>query len=97
MRVRAIAPARSVAVRDLAASFERAAKTAPRASAQVRQAYFGPQAGEMAARVVTRASLLEGPLAGPAIIEEFDTTIVIPPGWRAELDRFANVVLSARD
>jgi N-methylhydantoinase A len=97
VRVRAVAPARSVAVRDLAASFERAANTAPRASAQVRQAYFGPQAGQMPARVVTRASLLEGPLAGPAIIEEFDTTIVIPPGWRAELDRFANVVLSARD
>ena len=97
VRVRAVAPARSVAVRDLAASFERTAKTAPQASAQMRQAYFGPQAGQMPARVVTRASLLEGPLAGPAIIEEFDTTIVIPPGWRAELDRFANVVLSARD
>jgi N-methylhydantoinase A len=95
VRVRAIAPARSVAVRDLAASFERAARTEPRTPAQSRQAYFGPEAGEMAAQVTTRARLLDGALAGPAIIEEFDTTIVIPPGWKAELDRFANVVLSA--
>ncbi len=96
VRVRATAPARSVAVRDLAASFERAAKSTPRAPAAMRQAYFGPDARELAARVVTRASLLEGPLAGPAIIEEFDTTIVIPPNWKAELDRFANVVLAAQ-
>ena len=95
VRVRATASARSVAVRDLAASFERAAQSTSRAPAAMRQAYFGPDAGEMAARVVTRASLLDGPLAGPAIIEEFDTTIVIPPNWRAELDRFANVVLAA--
>jgi N-methylhydantoinase A len=95
VRVRAIAPARSVTVRDLASSFERAAKNAARSPAELRQAYFGPQAGEMTARVVTRQSLLDGALAGPAIIEEFDTTIVIPPGWRAELDGFANVVLSA--
>ena len=94
VRVRAIAPARSVAVRDLAASFERAAKSTPAAPAQLRQAYFGPQTGELSARVVTRQSLLDGALKGPAIIEEFDTTIVIPPGWKAELDRFANVVLS---
>ena len=95
VRVRAIAPARSVAVRDLAAAFERTAKSAAKTPAQMRLAYFGPQAGEMAAQVVTRANLLEGGLAGPAIIEEFDTTVVIPPGWRAELDAFANVVLSA--
>jgi N-methylhydantoinase A len=95
VRVRAVTPARSVAVRDLAASFERAARDAPRAAPAMRQAYFGPDRGELPARLLTRASLMQGPLAGPAIIEEFDTTIVIPPGWRAELDRFANVVLSA--
>ena len=86
VRVRAIAPARSVAVRDLAASFERTANDLAKAPARMRQAYFGPQVGEMTARVVTRASLLESALTGPAIIEEFDTTVVIPPGWRAELD-----------
>ena len=31
-------------------------------------------------------------LAGPAIIEERETTIVIPPGWSARVDRVACVV-----
>jgi N-methylhydantoinase A len=31
-------------------------------------------------------------LRGPAIVEERETTIVIPPGWRAEVDRFGCVV-----
>ena len=94
VRVRAIAPARSVAVRDLAASFEHAAKSAPAAPVQLRQAYFGPEIGALGARVMARQTLLDGVATGPAIIEEFDTTIVIPPGWKAELDQFANVVLS---
>ncbi|HKD68966.1 MAG TPA: hydantoinase/oxoprolinase family protein [Candidatus Binataceae bacterium] len=97
VRVRATAPARSVAVRDLAASFARAAKDMPRAAGQLRKAYFGPQAREMPTRVVARHALLDAALTGPAIIEEFDTTIVIPPGWRAELDNFANVVLRRSD
>jgi N-methylhydantoinase A len=95
VRVRAIAPARSVGVRELAASFERTATSGARPARQARQAHFGPRAGNLLAAVVTRQDLLDGATTGPAIIEEFDTTIVIPPGWRAELDRFANVVLSA--
>ncbi len=55
-------------------------KRAPRA------AYFGPVHGQMETPVVSRADLLAGPQAGPAIIEEYDSTCVVPPGWRAELD-----------
>jgi N-methylhydantoinase A len=32
-------------------------------------------------------------LAGPAIVEQFDATTVIPPGWRATVDRYANLIL----
>jgi N-methylhydantoinase A len=31
--------------------------------------------------------------AGPAIVEQFDATTVVPPGWRASVDRFANLIL----
>ncbi len=31
--------------------------------------------------------------AGPAIIEQFDATTVVPPGWRACVDRYGNLVL----
>jgi len=32
-------------------------------------------------------------LEGPAIIEQFDATTVVPPGWTASTDRFHNLVL----
>jgi 5-oxoprolinase (ATP-hydrolysing) len=31
--------------------------------------------------------------AGPAIVEQYDTTTVIPPGLAAEIDRFGNIVV----
>jgi N-methylhydantoinase A len=44
-----------------------------------------PAAGP--ARVYARASLGRGQrLAGPALIEERETTIVLPPGWDAVVD-----------
>ena len=42
-----------------------------------------------------RAKLLAGDrLEGPAIIEQFDATTAIPPGWRAIADGFRNLILS---
>ncbi len=35
-------------------------------------------------------------LAGPAIVEQFDATTVIAPGWGATVDGFRNLVLSRR-
>lgn len=32
-------------------------------------------------------------IAGPAIVEEMDSTTVVPPGWAGEVDRFGNLVL----
>ena len=35
------------------------------------------------ARLLPRAALVQGPVEGPAIIESYDTTIVVPPGCTA--------------
>jgi N-methylhydantoinase A len=35
-------------------------------------------------------------LAGPAIVEQFDATTAIPPGWHASVDGFRNLILSKR-
>jgi N-methylhydantoinase A len=32
---------------------------------------------------------------GPAIVEQLDTTTVIPPGQRATVDRIGNLVIQA--
>ena len=46
--------------------------------------------------VYDRARLQTGDrLAGPAIVEEFGATTVVFPGQRVEVDRFANMILTA--
>jgi N-methylhydantoinase A len=34
--------------------------------------------------------------AGPAIVEQFDATSVVPPGWHASVDRFGNLILERK-
>lgn len=66
-----------------------------RADAQVgeRRAYFSP-AGLMATPIFTRASLPVGErVPGPAIIEQSDTTTVIPPGYTAQVEECGNLKL----
>jgi N-methylhydantoinase A len=58
-----------------------------------RQAYFGPQDGWRKTPVIARPMLNGGPSEGPLIIEEYDATTVIPPGWRASLDAGGNIMI----
>jgi N-methylhydantoinase A len=57
-----------------------------------REAYFGGEKGWLAARVMARAELRE-PLRGPAIVEEYDSTTLIPPGATARLDPLGNIAI----
>ena len=34
--------------------------------------------------------------AGPAIVEQFDATTVVPPGWQASVDRYGNLILERK-
>ena len=58
-----------------------------------RQAFFGPGHGWRPASVLSRSSLCEEPREGPLVVEEYDTTIVVPPGWRASRDGWNNVLV----
>jgi N-methylhydantoinase A len=33
-------------------------------------------------------------IEGPAIVEQFDATTLIPPGWRGRVDGFRNLMLT---
>jgi N-methylhydantoinase A/oxoprolinase/acetone carboxylase beta subunit len=33
-------------------------------------------------------------IAGPAIVEQFDATTVIPPGWSGRVDGYRNLILA---
>ncbi len=58
-----------------------------------RRAYFGPDAGELSCRVLTRRGALGGKMHGPLIIEEYEGTTIVPPGAVASLDEYANIVI----
>ncbi len=61
-----------------------------------RQCYFTGYDEPHLTPVVRRESLApEDELAGPVIIEQVDTTTVVPPNWRATVDRWRNLVLEA--
>jgi N-methylhydantoinase A len=56
-----------------------------------RRAYFGPN-GWLDADVVNRSDLAT-PHDGTCIIEEYDATCLVPPGWNARLDEYGNIVM----
>jgi N-methylhydantoinase A len=58
-----------------------------------RRAYFGPAQGWLEARIVNRSALAT-PHDGPCIVEEYDATCLVPPGWTASLDGFGNIEMS---
>ena len=63
------------------------------ASGGSRRAYHGRTSGWIDTPVVTRAALAGGG-EGPCIVEEYDSTCVVPPGVRASVDAKGNLVLS---
>ena len=58
-----------------------------------RRAYFGPKFGWMQTPVISRAKIGSTPTAGPLLIEEYDSTSVVPPNWAASIDPRQNIVL----
>ena len=58
-----------------------------------RQVYFGPSQGWLNTPVVDRGGLNSSSGSGPLIIEEYDSTTVVPPGWRASVDQWRNIIL----
>ncbi len=62
-----------------------------------RTAYFGRALGALATPVIERAELNETARQGPLIIEEYDSTTLVPPGSTARLDDLRNIVIEFVD
>jgi N-methylhydantoinase A len=90
LRVRGIVAARSQGEVARASLAERA-KTNVRGD--VREVYFGARRGHLSVPLTTRVALRGKGRRGPFLIDEYDSTIVVPPGWRGRLDRLGNIVL----
>jgi N-methylhydantoinase A len=61
-----------------------------------RQVRFDEVDAPVETPVYARADLPAGTtLEGPAIVEQLDSTTVVPPGWRAEVDEWLNIRMHA--
>ena len=58
-----------------------------------RRVYFGPRDGWIATPIVARYSLAGSRSDGPLIVQEYDSTTVVPPGCRAGLDEWGNIAI----
>jgi N-methylhydantoinase A len=63
------------------------------ASGRQRAVYFGTGTGRIPTPVVDRQALAQRETLGPLLVQEYDTTIVVPPGASATLDAHGNVVI----
>ena len=57
-----------------------------------RRVYFGPDHEWLSTPILGRGDLATG-RPGPFIVEEYDATCVVPPGARASLDAWGNIVI----
>jgi N-methylhydantoinase A len=58
-----------------------------------RRAYFGPEFGARETLVLSRGDLARESTEGPLIIEEYDSTCVVPPGCKAGVDDANNLII----
>ena len=59
-----------------------------------REAYFGAPWGTIDTPVISRHNLGEEGTTGPLLIDEYDSTIVLPPDYRGYLDSDGNILMS---
>ena len=59
-----------------------------------RETYFGASWGTIDTPVISRHDLGEEGTTGPLLIDEYDSTIVVPPDYRGHLDSEGNILMS---
>jgi len=99
LRVRVIVP-KYQPVQEPAPPSPRPIETAIKGRRRIHYPLPNPQAGEGKGGGSANAILYErdrldigAAISGPAIIEQFDATTVIPPGWSGRVDGYRNLIL----
>ena len=55
-----------------------------------------PDSGKSMDVQVTSRAALSAETEGPLLVDEYDATIVIPPGWSARLDEVSNIIMERK-
>jgi N-methylhydantoinase A len=58
-----------------------------------REVYFGLTGEWITTPVIGRLDLVDGWIEGPVVIEEYDSTTIVPPKWRVSLDSSVNITI----
>ena len=95
LRVRVALRAPPLRFRELARSFVTVPSTGVPPATR-REMYFGPALGAHMTPIIARYQLGATPLPGPLLIEESESTIVVPPGFDARLDDTGSVLIRPR-
>ena len=95
LRVAAQVPVEGIESHEMLAGLEYQGMTAT--THESRLAYFGSQTGQLETPVISRRQLLNDARNGPLIVEEYDATCVVPPGWHAAVDARGNIELTKHD
>jgi len=66
----------------------------PDAITRSRVVHWAGSAPPIATPVVGRSAIAREPTAGPLVVEEYDSTVVVPPGATVHRDPFGNLVLT---
>ncbi len=61
-----------------------------------RQVYFGKDIGWVQTPLTSRQSLDTSAQNGPLVIEEYDSTTIVPPGWTAKIDQLKNILVEKK-
>jgi N-methylhydantoinase A len=86
------ATARGVRAKTLDRAHARLGLTPGGGAATTRSAWIDDTGEALNVPVVARATLAS-PFVGPLIIEAYDTTVVVPSGWRGSVDLLGNLLL----
>jgi N-methylhydantoinase A len=90
LRLRALASVASMRFSELALKIAQA--SVPMAQVEPRDVYFGPKHGLLKTSIYRRIDIT-CKKRGPLVIEEPDTTVVVPPGWSVNRDQYGSLVL----
>ena len=91
VRVRGIGPLPSIVLPTV----ESGTQSTEDAKTGTREVYFGPDVGVQDTNVYDRNHLGSGAtFEGPAIVTEYDSTVLIPPGAKAEVDQYGNLLIN---
>jgi N-methylhydantoinase A len=91
LRLRELATVGDMKFSELAATIAPSSDAV--AQSEPREAFFGPRDGLLQTSVFRRADVI-GVQDGPLIVEEPDTTVVVPPGWAVSRDEYGSLVLT---